>query len=112
MLILLKIFGNKSNLKPGEIIFHTSLEKAEAGLEVFPNSMEPGDWKCGRQRSKVVAMWLDLELAQSGPFQAGHLASRKGNEKAVPGKGAITFVVSWELIFMELLGDTCKHQSA
>lgn len=57
-------------------------------------------------------MWLDLELAQSGPFQAGHLASRKGNEKAVPGKVAITFVVSWELIFMELLGDTCKPQSA
>ena len=43
MLILLKIFGNKSNPKPGEIIFHTGLEKVEAGLEVFPNSMEPGD---------------------------------------------------------------------
>lgn len=31
--------------------------------------------------------------------------------KAAPGKTAITFMVSLEPVFMELLGDTHEHQS-
>lgn len=45
-------------------------------------------------------MWLNLGLAQSGPFQLERLASRRGNEKAVPGQVDITFMVDWELTYI------------
>lgn len=46
-------------------------------------------------------------------FISGWASSRKkGEEQATCGKAAGTFMVNQELVFMEFLGDTCKHSSA
>ena len=68
--------------------------------------MQPGQWKCGGQRSKVVVVWLDLAW-HSLLYSRQHIY-----HEDAPGKAAITFVVSQELIFLELLGDPCEHQPA
>lgn len=72
--------GDPGNLKPCEVIFHTALEDVEAGLEVVPNSMQPGERKHGGRGSKVGAVWLDLGLVPSGPLQAGHVAFGRWHE--------------------------------
>ena len=78
----------------------------EAGLEVAHAACSLGSGSVVGREAR--GLWCGLTLAwHSLLYSRQHIY-----HEDAPGKAAITFVVSQELIFLELLGDPCEHQPA